>query len=123
VSSPPPEGPATIDEYIAQFSGDTRDRLVALRAVIREEAPGAEETIKYRMPTFVLHGNLVHFAAFKTHLGFFPTASPREAFKEDLAQYPGGKGTIQFPLDRPLPLELVRKIVRFRVEENLKRRK
>jgi uncharacterized protein YdhG (YjbR/CyaY superfamily) len=113
----------SIDEYIAQFSGDTREKLVALRAAIRDEAPEAEEAMKYRMPTFVLHGNLVHFAAFKSHIGFFPTASPREAFKEELAPYPGGKGTVQFPLDRPLPLDLVRRIVRFRVEENLQRKK
>lgn len=118
-----PDQVTTIDGYIEQFSGDVRERLVALRNAIREEAPGAEETIKYRMPTFVLHGNLVHFAAFKNHIGFFPTASPRETFKDQLARYPGGKGTVQFPLDQPLPLDLVRRIVRFRVEENLRRRK
>jgi uncharacterized protein YdhG (YjbR/CyaY superfamily) len=113
----------TVDDYINLFSGDVRARLLALRDAIREEAPEAEEAIKYRMPTFVLHGNLVHFAAFKNHIGFFPTSSPREAFREELARYPGEGGTVRFPQDQPLPLDVVRRIVRFRVEENRRRKK
>jgi uncharacterized protein YdhG (YjbR/CyaY superfamily) len=113
----------TVEDYINLFSGDVRARLLALRDAIREEAPEAEEAIKYRMPTFVLHGNLVHFAAFKNHIGFFPTSSPREAFREELARYPGEGGTVRFPQDQPLPLDLVRRIVRFRVEENRRRKK
>jgi uncharacterized protein YdhG (YjbR/CyaY superfamily) len=113
----------TVEDYINLFSGDVRARLLALRDAIREEAPEAEEAIKYRMPTFVLHGNLVHFAAFKNHIGFFPTSSPREAFREELARYPGEGGTVRFPQDQPLPLDVVRRIVRFRVEENRRRKK
>ncbi len=111
--------PGTIDEYIAAFPTDVPAILKRLRSTIRECAPEAEETISYRIPTFRLNGNLVHFAAFKDHIGFFPTSSPREAFKKELSKYKGGKGTIQFPLSEPIPYSLVRKITKFRVKENL----
>ncbi|HMB21587.1 MAG: iron chaperone [Chloroflexota bacterium] len=111
----------TIDEYIAAFPEDVRDRLQTLRQLIQELAPTAEEAIKYQMPTFVLNGNLVHFAAFKNHIGFYPTPSGTETFKQELSPYKTAKGSIQFPLAEPLPLPLIRKIVKFRVEENLER--
>ena len=111
--------PQTIDEYIAQFPAEIRDILQKLRQVVREEAPQAEEAIRYRIPTFRLNGNLVHFAAFRDHIGFFPTSSGVAAFGDELSGYETSKGTIRFPLDRPIPLDLVRRIVRFRVAENL----
>src|SRR5512138_2170910 len=111
----------TIDEYIAAFPEDVRDRLQTLRQLIQELAPTAQEAIKYQMPTFVLNGNLVHFAAFKNHIGFYPTPSGTETFKQELSPYKTAKGSIQFPLAEPLPLPLIRKIVKFRVEENLER--
>jgi uncharacterized protein YdhG (YjbR/CyaY superfamily) len=113
----------TIDEYIATFPGNVQNILEKLRVTINEAAPGAEEAISYQIPTFKLNGNLVHFAAFKNHIGFFPTSSGREAFKKELSQYKGGKGTIRFPVDQPIPYELVRKIVKFRVRENLNKKK
>jgi len=109
----------TIDEYIALFPPEIQDRLQELRQAIREEAPDAEETISYRIPTFRLKGNLVHFAAFRDHISFFPASSGVEAFRKELSGYRISKGTIQFPLDAPLPLDLVRRIVQFRVRENL----
>ena len=108
----------TIDEYIAGFDAGRAELLRQMRATIREEAPAAAEKISYGMPTFHLHGNLVHFAAFAGHIGFYPAPQGIDAFKEDLAAYKGAKGSVRFPLDRPLPLDLVRRIVRFRVEEN-----
>src|SRR5512146_353961 len=111
----------SIDEYIGTFPEDVRNRLQAIRQTIQELAPEAEEAIKYQMPTFVLHGNLVHFAAFKHHIGFYPTPSGIEAFKQELSEYKGSKGAIQFPIDRPLPYELISKIVKFRVAENMQR--
>ncbi|HMA06097.1 MAG TPA: DUF1801 domain-containing protein [Methanomicrobiales archaeon] len=113
----------TIDEYIAQFPREIQERLQKLRKTIREEAPDAEETISYRIPTFRLNGNLVHFAAFKDHVSFFPTSSGVGAFRQELSGYKISKGTIQFPLDEPMPLDLVRKIVRFRVRDNLEKGK
>lgn len=109
----------TIDEYLAGFSGRTRELLEELRATIRAAAPEATERISYRMPTFFLEGNLVHFAAFKEHIGFYPTPSGVEGFAEELSKYSGGKGSVRFPMDEPLPLDLVRRIVQRRVEENL----
>lgn len=109
----------TIDEYINAFPAEVKTRLHLLRATIKEVAPDAEETIKYRMPTFIYHGNLVYFAAFKNHIGFYPTPSGVDDSIEGLAQYKAGKGTLQFPLDQPLPLDLVRQIVEQRVQENL----
>ncbi|MFC4098120.1 iron chaperone [Paenibacillus xanthanilyticus] len=111
--------PDTIDAYIAGFAPDIRERLQALRNVIKEAAPDATEKISYRMPTFELHGNLVHFAAFANHIGFYPTPSGIAAFQEELSVYQGAKGSVQFPLDQPLPLDLVRAIVRYRVAENI----
>lgn len=113
----PPLSP--IDAYIATFPNHIQERLTALRAAIRAAAPQAEETIRYQMPTFRLKGNLVHFAAHKNHIGFYPTPSGIAAFHDELSAYQGAKGSVQFPLDQPLPLDLVQRIVRFRVEEDL----
>jgi len=112
----------TIDGYIDMFPEDVRMILNELRQTIKDAAPGAEETINYQMPTFTLHGNLVHFAAFKNHIGFYPTPSGIEAFKKELSAYKGAKGSVQFPIDQPLPLPLIRKIVEYRVKENAERK-
>ncbi|RPJ59220.1 MAG: hypothetical protein EHM23_14840 [Acidobacteria bacterium] len=106
-----------IDEYIAAFPRDVQAILKQLRATIKRVAPEAEEAIKYRMPTFVLNGNLVHFAAHTNHIGFYPTPSGIEAFQDELSQYKGAKGSVQFPIDRPMPWSLIENIVKFRVEE------
>ena len=111
----------TIDEYIAAFPENVQELLEQMRSTIQEAAPDAEEKISYAMPTFVLKGNLVHFAAYKNHIGFYSAPTGHEAFKDDLSVYKGGKGSVQFPLDQPLPLELVSRIVKFRVEGNLKK--
>lgn len=111
------DSPQTIDDYIASFPPPVRSSLEALRKLIREEAPGAVETLKYRMPTFVLGENLVHFAAFERHIGFYPTPSAITAFAKDLEEYFSAKGSVQFPLDRPLPMALIRRMVQFRVKE------
>ncbi len=113
--------PTTIDEYIAGFSPEIQEILEKIRQIVREVAPEASETIKYQMPTFVLHGNLVHFAAFKKHIGFYPVPSGVEAFKEELSVYKGAKGSVQFPLDQPIPYDLISRIVKFRVQENLEK--
>ncbi|MCX7922570.1 MAG: DUF1801 domain-containing protein [Clostridia bacterium] len=110
----------SIDEYISKFPPDIQQILNTLRKVIKEAAPDAEEKISYQMPTFALHGNLVHFAAFKNHIGFYPAPSGISAFKNELSQYKGAKGSVQFPLEKPIPYELVSKIVKFRVAENIK---
>jgi uncharacterized protein YdhG (YjbR/CyaY superfamily) len=112
-------GFTSIDEYIATFPEEIQKKLQEMRATIRAAAPDAEEKISYQMPTFTLNGNLVHFAAFKNHIGFYPAPRGIEAFKDELSIYKGAKGSVQFPLDRPLPLELVSRIVKFRVAENL----
>ena len=112
----------TIDEYIHLFPADVQTLLNQVRRTIREAAPEAEETINYQMPTFTLHGNLVHFAAFKNHIGFYPTPTGIEAFKEELSPYKGAKGSVQFPIDQPMPLSLIRRIVEYRVKENLERK-
>ncbi|MEY4178314.1 MAG: hypothetical protein RLY70_1888 [Planctomycetota bacterium] len=109
--------PSTIDAYIAGFPEHVQAILREIRRVIGEVAPAAQEAIKYRIPTFVLGGNLVHFAAFDKHIGFYPTPSAMEHFKADLSLYKSAKGSVQFPLDAPIPYELIRRIVRFRVEE------
>ena len=111
----------SIDDYISQFPPEVQVILETLRKVINESAPDAKEKISYQMPTFVLHGNLVHFAAYKNHIGFYPTPSGINAFKGELAEYKGAKGSVQFPLDKPLPYELINKIVQFRVAENIKK--
>ena len=111
--------PRTIDEYIAGFPPDIQAILEKIRTTIRKAAPHAEEAISYRMPTFKLYGNLVHFAAFKSHIGFYPVPTGLAAFKQDLSGYKTSKGAVQFPLDKPIPYGLIRKIVKFRVKENL----
>jgi uncharacterized protein YdhG (YjbR/CyaY superfamily) len=113
--------PQTVDDYIAGLPPEVQEILQNIRMTIRQAAPNAEETIKYRMPTFTLHGNLVHFAAFHKHIGFYPVPSGIEAFKADLSVYKQGKGSVQFPLDQPIPYDLIRRIVEFRVKENLER--
>jgi uncharacterized protein YdhG (YjbR/CyaY superfamily) len=115
--------PETIDEYIAGFSPEVRKLLEKIRASIQKVAPEAEEKISYQIPTFALEGNLVHFAAYKHHIGFYPTSSGIKKFKKELSVYKGAKGSAQFPLDKPLPLGLIGKIVKFRVKENLARAK
>ncbi len=114
-----PTAPTTIDEYIAGFPPDIQEILQKIRAAIRGAAPQAEETISYQMPTFKLKGNLVHFAAFKQHIGFYPTPTGIEQFKSELSAYAGAKGSIRFPLDQPIPYDLIGRIVTFRVQENL----
>ena len=113
--------PKTIDEYIANFPKDVQVILGELRATIRAAAPDADETISYRMPTFRLAGNLVHFAAYQNHIGFYPTPSGIENFKSELSIYESAKGSVKFPIDQPLPLDLISKIVSFRVIENLEK--
>lgn len=108
----------TIDEYIKTFSPEIQSILEKMRQTIRKAAPGAIEVISYQMPAFKLNGILVYFAAFKDHIGFFPTASGIAALKNELSPYKWSKGTIQFPLDKPIPYDLVEKIVKFRIKEN-----
>ena len=115
--------PSTIDEYIAQFPDDIQIILQNIRRIVHDAAPDAQEKIAYQMPTFTLNGNLVHFAAFKNHVGFYPTPSGTEKFKKEIAAYKAAKGSIQFPLDQPIPYELITKIVKFRVQENLTKAK
>lgn len=112
----------TINEYIETAPKDVRDILKKIRQIIRTAAPKAEETINYGIPTFKLSGkNLAHFAGFKAHIGFYPTPSGIEAFKKELSAYKGAKGSVQFPLDKPIPYGLIKKIVKFRVSENSKK--
>lgn len=111
----------TIDDYIRHFPVEVQDTLQKLRTIIKEAAPEAEETISYQMPAFSLNGILVYFAAWKNHIGFYPTSSGMHAFKDDLSQYKGTKSSIHFPLTKPLPKELISKIVKFRVAENKKK--
>jgi uncharacterized protein YdhG (YjbR/CyaY superfamily) len=112
-----------IDRYIAGFPADKREILEQLRMTIRLAAPEAEEVISYQMPAFKYHGMLVYYAAFKNHIGFYPTSSGIETFKKELSTYKGSKGAVQFPLDKPLPLELISNIVKFRLKENLQKAK
>ena len=111
----------TIDDYIADFPPDVQVILKKLRATIRKAAPDAEEAMKYRLPTFVLNGNLVHFGAFKKHIGFYATPTGNEKFRKELSVYEGAKGSVQFPLDKPIPYDLVSRMVKFRVKENLEK--
>ena len=108
----------SIDEYVAEFPPETQKVLEELRALIKAAAPDATEKISYAIPTFDLNGHLVHFAGYKNHIGFYPTGGGVEAFKEELKPYKSGKGSMQFPLGQPLPTDLIRRIVEFRVEEN-----
>ena len=112
-----------IDAYIESFPENVQKLLKQMRATIAKAAPGAEEVIRYAIPTFILNGNLVHFAGFKNHIGFYPAPSGIEAFKKEIAPYEAGKGTLQFPFDKPLPLGLVTKIVKYRVAQNLEKSK
>jgi uncharacterized protein YdhG (YjbR/CyaY superfamily) len=114
-------GPKNIDDYIASFPKDVQAKLQKIRATIKKAAPKAEEAIKYQMPTFTLNGNLVHFAAYKNHIGFYPAPSGVEAFKKELAAYERGKGTLKFPLDEPIPFGLITKVVKYRVKKNLEK--
>lgn len=114
-----PNGFHTIDEYIASFPKDIQKLLETMRTTIKAAAPDAEETISYQMPAFALNGILVYFAAAKNHIGFYPTSRGIEAFKDELSIYEGSKGAVRFPFNKPLPQELISKIVRFRVNENL----
>jgi uncharacterized protein YdhG (YjbR/CyaY superfamily) len=115
--------PQNIDEYIAGFPADVQEKLQQVRRTIREAAPDAEEAISYQIPTFRLNGNLIHFAAFAKHIGMYPAPRGNEAFKDELARYGGGKGTVQFPFNQPIPFDLITRIVQFRVEENLRQAK
>ena len=110
--------PKDIDEYIAGFPKDIQTILQKIRQTVKKAAPDASEKISYQMPTFYLNGNLVHFAAFKHHIGFYPTPSGTEKFKKEISGYQAAKGSIQFPLDQPIPYDLIRQIVEFRVKEN-----
>jgi len=110
----------SIDGYISGFPEDVQRKLQELRAAIKAAAPGAAEKISYQIPAFTFNGNLVYFAAYKKHIGFYPTSSGVRAFKRELSAYEVSKGTVRFPLDKPLPLKLIGRIVKFRVAENLK---
>lgn len=112
-----------IEEYISGYPTQVQEILRAIRSLIREIVPEAQEKISYQMPTFVLHGNLVHFAAFTNHIGFYPTPTGIEEFKKDLSVYKQGKGSVQFPLDQPIPYDLIRRIVEYRVQENIRKAK
>ncbi|TGA98314.1 hypothetical protein E4665_08700 [Sporolactobacillus shoreae] len=113
------KGLETIDAYIAAFPANVQEKLEKLRAIIRQAEPDVKEKISYQMPTFTLYGkNLVHFAAFKKHIGFYPGASGIANFEEELSAFETSKGTVRFPLEEPIPLDLIGRIVRFRAEEN-----
>jgi len=113
----------SIDKYISQYPPDIQEKLNQIRVLIKNRAPEAEEAIKYGIPTFILNGNLVHFAAFKNHIGFYPVPSGIEAFKNELSIFKQGKGSIQFPLNKEMPLDLISRIVEFRVKENMEKTK
>jgi uncharacterized protein YdhG (YjbR/CyaY superfamily) len=116
-----PLQPRNIDEYIASFSPEVQSILEKIRLTIREAAPEAEEKISYQMPSFALMGNLIHFAAFKKHIGLFPPVEGDEKLKAEIAPYRGEKGNLKFPLDEPIPYDLIRRVVKFRVKEQLER--
>ncbi len=118
---PAASAPTTIDEYIASCPEEVRPILESIRSTIQKTAPDATEKISYQMPTFFQKGNLVHFAAWKAHIGLYPAPSGMGAFQKELARYHVAKGSVQFPLDEPMPLDLIRQIVQFRVTENLKK--
>ena len=108
----------SIDHYISEFPISTQTLLQELRLIIRESAPAASEKISYQMPTFYQNGNLVHFAAYERHIGFYPGAKAVQVFESELSNYKTSKGAIQFPIDQPIPIELIKKIVEFRIAEN-----
>ena len=111
--------PLNVDEYISRFPDNVQELLKEIRAIIKAAAPEAEEIISYQMPAYKFHGMLIYFAAFKNHIGLYPRVSGIEKFKEELSVYKGAKGSVQFPLNKPLPLDLIARIVKFRVTENL----
>lgn len=115
--------PSTIDEYIQGFPVEVQEILQSIRQVIREEAPEAMEKISYQIPTFYLYGNLIHFAAFQKHIGLYPSPKGIKAFEDKLSPYKRSKGSIQFPLKQPIPLELIREIVRYRLREQTQEKK
>ncbi|MEO5971464.1 MAG: DUF1801 domain-containing protein [Bdellovibrionia bacterium] len=117
------KAPENIDDYIDRFPKEVQQILNKMRLTIKKAAPKAKEKIGYGMPTFTLEGNLVHFAAYKSHIGFYPGSSGIASFKKELSAYKGAKGSVQFPLDEPLPLTLVTRIVKFRLKQNLKKAK
>jgi len=117
------KAPASIDEYIATFPPATGKLLEQVRSAVRKAAPEAVEAIKWAMPTFVFNGNLVYFAAFKNHIGFYPAPAGISEFKRDLAPYKTGKGSVQFPIDQPIPVALIKRMVEFRVAANLAKAK
>lgn len=114
---------ASIDEYIATFPEDVQGQLEEIRAAIKAAAPGAQETISYHMPAFVLNGPIAHFAAFKNHIGFFGNSTASPAYKKQVALYAGPKGNLKFPIDQPLPLKLIRHLVKQRVADNRQKAK
>lgn len=115
--------PKNIDEYIARVPSDVRKQMQKIRATIKKAAPTAEEAISYQIPTFKLNGkNLIHFAAFTNHIGLYPAPRGVDEFKEELSVYDGGKGTVQFPFDQPIPVELISRIVKFRVRQAAKKK-
>ncbi|MCC5892209.1 MULTISPECIES: DUF1801 domain-containing protein [unclassified Exiguobacterium] len=107
----------TVDEYILQFPVEVQAILQTLRKLVKDISPEAEEKMSYQMPTYYLKGNLVHFAAYKNHIGFYPTPAGIDAFKDELSDYKSAKGSVQFPIDKPIPFELIKRIVEFRVSE------
>ncbi|PIQ48866.1 MAG: hypothetical protein COW03_08125 [Cytophagales bacterium CG12_big_fil_rev_8_21_14_0_65_40_12] len=113
------ENVENIDQYIAQFENTVQQLLMTMRSTINKVVPEAQECINYGMPTFKLNGNLVHFAGYKNHIGFYPTPSAISAFATEISEYKWAKGSVQFPIDEPLPLDLIRRMVEFRVKENL----
>lgn len=110
------KAPGDIDEYIAGFPAEVQEILQKIRATISKAAPRAEEAIKYQIPTFTMEGNLIHFAAFRNHVGLYPAPRGVKEFEDELSRYEGGKGTVQFPLDEPIPHGLIRRIVKFRLK-------
>jgi uncharacterized protein YdhG (YjbR/CyaY superfamily) len=115
--------PNDVDEYISHFPKEVQKKLQELRTTIRKAAPNAEEIISYQMPAYSLNGNLVYFAAYKNHIGFYPTASGIKHFESDLSKYESSKGAVRFSIDKPLPLHLITQIVKFRVKENVAKQK
>ena len=113
--------PKNIDEYIAGFPNEVQEILEKIRQTIRKAAPEAEETIKYKIPTFTLKDNLVHFAAFKKHIGFYPAPTGIEKFKKELSVYEQAKESVKFPLDKPITFDLISKIVKYRVKKNMEK--
>ena len=119
----PKSGSTSVDDYILSFPEHVQEKLTELRKVVKQAAPDAQERMSYRMPAFYLNGNLVYFAAYKTHIGFYPTSSGIARFKLELSKYKSSKGAVQFPLDEALPVGLIKRIVRYRVGENIKKGK